>query len=323
MRIHELLEQKENREIITTDPNQSLLAMAGMLLKNRIGALLVTNDQEKLIGIITERDIVSALVKMADKVTTCSVGYVMTRSVITCKPEDDVLETLAIMNEKKFRHMPVLRDGKPVAMLSIREFDAACRHLNSLSRTDELTGLANRRHFMEVLSAEFKRHDRLQTPLCVAMLDIDKFKAINDTYGHDAGDEVLRRLADIINGRLRSYDVVGRLGGEEFALMFPETSLDDAIAVCQNLGDRIRECEVETDSGVIRFTASFGVTEVVSEPDACDEVLMRADKLLYRAKADGRDRVVSDTRRSLHPLQPQPHQNLGYDEPAEIKKTGS
>ena len=323
MRIRELLDLKENREVLSTKPDRSLLEMAGLLLKHRIGALLVTDDDDRLVGIITERDIVRALVKLADEVTVCSVENAMTETVLTCSPDDDVLATLAIMNTHRFRHMPVLENGKPLAMLSIREFDIACQHFHSLSRTDELTGLSNRRHFMESLDAEFKRHDRLQTPLCVAMLDIDKFKSINDTYGHDVGDEVLRQLADILRGRLRSYDVVGRLGGEEFALMFPETDLDDALTVCEHLRERIRARVVQAGTATIRFTASFGVTEVANDTGDCTDVLVRADKLLYRAKTEGRDKVVSDIDESLDPASVSPSADPVDPDTQKIEKIAS
>jgi len=94
--------------------------------------------------------------------------------------------------------MPVLENDKLLAILSIREFDAACQHLQTLSRTDELTSLANRRHFIEITENELSRHHRLQQPMSITMLDIDKFNSINDTYGHDAGDHALRSMAKVL-----------------------------------------------------------------------------------------------------------------------------
>ena len=294
MRISELLTHKKKFEIICANPDQSLFEVASILMKHRIGGLPVVDDQQSPIGIVTERDIVNNLAALGTDVVTCRVGDAMTKALITCEADDDVVATLAIMNKHKFRHMPVMKEGKLISMLSIREFDTACRHLQSLSRTDELTGLSNRRHFVELLSAEFKRHDRHETPLCVAMLDVDKFKLINDKYGHDVGDEVLRMLAAVMTNRLRSYDVVGRLGGEEFGILFPDTMLADAIAVCETLLERIRTISVDAGSETIRFTASFGVTDLRNEPGDIDQVMSRADKLLYLAKNRGRDRVVSD-----------------------------
>lgn len=304
MRISELLAKKEARDVLCIQNTESLLTMAKVLLKHRIGALLVTDKDDKLVGIASERDIVKALAEQAGGITTCSVGNIMTRSLITCVPGDNVITTLALMNKSKIRHMPVLQDGKPLAMLSIREFDIACRHLQLLSHTDELTGLANRRFFMEALGSEINRRERLKTSISVAMLDLDKFKSINDTHGHDIGDEVLRQLAKILSDRLRNYDIVGRLGGEEFGLMFPNTNLEDAITICENLGDKIRECEVETPSGKIKFTGSFGVMELDGQADDTTKALAQVDKLLYQAKANGRDRVEYKLNKDITPIQP-------------------
>ncbi len=292
MYIHELLSQKKPMDVKCIRADQSLLEMASMLLKHRIGALLVVDDQEVLNGVVTERDLARAVAEFPEDVAARKVSDIMTRSIITCRLDDDVLETLEKMNENRFRHMPVLEGDKPIAMISIREFDSACKQLQVLARTDELTGLPNRRFFMESLHAELSRYNRFQTPFAVALLDIDFFKQVNDTFGHDAGDKVLRALAAVLGKELRSYDGSGRLGGEEFGLIFPNTELDDAVRACEHVADAIRAIEVMTDEGPIRITASFGVCGVAGEINDCTDILIQADKYLYQAKEDGRDRIV-------------------------------
>ena len=293
MYIHELLSQTKPRKVLSLKEYETLLDMSFSLRQHNIGALLVTDETESLVGIISERDLARAVSIFPEDLAKRRVGEIMTKSVITCGPDDDVVTTLNIMNNKGIRHMPVVVDSKPVSVISIREFEFACRQLQVLALTDELTGLANRRHFVESLEAELSRYNRFSNVFCVAMLDLDKFKLINDTYGHDAGDKVLKSLAQILSTKLRKYDVVGRLGGEEFGIIFPNTALEGAVIACEHVANAIRACEVITDKSAIHFTASFGVTEVNEEARETDLILKQADKALYKAKDTGRDRVVT------------------------------
>ena len=311
MYIHELLSQKEPIDVKSVQGDQSLLEMASLLLKHRIGALLVLDKQEKLVGVVTERDLAHAVAEYPEDVANRRVSDIMTRSVITCQLDDDVVETLEKMNENRFRHMPVLEGDKPIAMVSIREFDAACKQLQVLARTDELTGLPNRRFFTESLHAELSRYQRFHTPFSAGLLDIDFFKKVNDTYGHDAGDKVLRALAAVLSRDLRSYDVSGRLGGEEFGLIFPNTELGDAVKACEHVANAIRAIEVMTDEGPIRVTASFGVVSVVGEISDSTDILIQADKLLYQAKEEGRDRIVAGVLDTTVPVDVQEPVELG------------
>lgn len=267
--------------------------MAAALCKHNIGSLLIMDQNDNLVGIVSERDLARALHKFPDDIAQRSVSEIMTRSVITCGLNDNVLETLNIMNENGIRHMPVLDEGRPIAVVSIREFDFACKRLKVLANTDELTGLSNRRHFLQCLEAEFSRFDRFNMPFCVVMLDLDKFKPINDNYGHDAGDQVLRTLSDIFRAGLREYDVVGRLGGEEFGIILPNTSPKNAVTACEHLAESIRAAEIVSDKGIIKFTASFGVAGVSEEAHDTASIMKEADKCLYEAKESGRDRIIA------------------------------
>ncbi len=293
MLIRELLAQKGPSEVKCVRPEQTLLEMARKLRSNNIGALLVTDENDKLVGVVSERDLVRAIIEHESAVVERPVSDVMTRSVISCSPDDSVMETLAVMNEKQIRHIPVLERKKIRAMISIREFDHACKHLQAQARTDELTGLANRRYFMESLEKEFGRYQRFRTPFSVAMLDIDHFKHVNDMFGHEAGDRVLSALAKLLVRELRTFDGVGRLGGEEFAILFANTEIDKAEMACQRLIAAIRAEEVVTDEGTIRYTASFGLAGIDADTNDSGAMLKRADKLLYDAKNSGRNRIVT------------------------------
>jgi diguanylate cyclase (GGDEF)-like protein len=165
--------------------------------------------------------------------------------------------------------------------------------VQELATTDELTGQHNRRHFYAIAGALVQAAARNGRQLAAVMLDIDKFKTINDTYGHGVGDEVIRTVAARIRGRLRHSDVLGRYGGEEFAAVLPD---HDGHAA--DLAERIRvavSCEpVPTQAGPITVTISVGLTSLVDADGTLDELLARADHALYRAKEAGRNRVMID-----------------------------
>ena len=155
--------------------------------------------------------------------------------------------------------------------------------------TDDLTDLANRRRFMDALRQEVARSARLETPLALVLFDLDHFKQINDRCGHQAGDDVLRSAADVIRGRVRETDLAARIGGEEFAVILPGTGLGGAVSLAENLRRDISE-GVELPDDELTLTASFGVAEHQSGEPA-ETLIGVADRALYRAKADGRDRV--------------------------------
>ncbi|MCA9716185.1 MAG: GGDEF domain-containing protein [Myxococcales bacterium] len=155
---------------------------------------------------------------------------------------------------------------------------------------DPLTGLPNRRAFDQALARDLARARRSRASLCVALFDVDRFKRINDDYGHVAGDTVLRELAVAVTPRVRSGDVFARYGGEEFALLLPETSLRNAVASCDRIRRLIAKRGVSTRKGVVPVTVSVGVAEFELSMDA-EELLAAADRQLYAAKEGGRDQV--------------------------------
>ncbi|MCE8002403.1 GGDEF domain-containing protein [Billgrantia ethanolica] len=175
-------------------------------------------------------------------------------------------------------------------MIDITEQMAEEARLRKLSDTDDLTGLANRRRLMSRLDEEIARSNRHGSPLSLMLIDLDHFKRVNDTWGHLQGDQVLAEFATLCHEMLREEDVIGRLGGEEFAVVLPLTPLVASSPLAERLRREIAEYDFGISSG--QLTASIGLAEYrLGEPR--DALIERADRSLYAAKRQGRNRVVS------------------------------
>lgn len=165
--------------------------------------------------------------------------------------------------------------------------------LRRLATTDPLTGAFNRRQFMQRAQEEIDRSKRYNTPLTLLMLDIDHFKAVNDTFGHDAGDEVLKNLVAESLVLLRGSDIFCRLGGEEFAAILTHTAPEQGVLASERLRKALKALEVSTANGPVRFTVSIGVASLAQADLSLQQIMKNADKALYAAKNQGRDRVVT------------------------------
>ncbi|MGM0593947.1 MAG: diguanylate cyclase, partial [Pseudomonadota bacterium] len=164
--------------------------------------------------------------------------------------------------------------------------------LRRLATTDSLTGVANRRHFISITADEVTRCTRQAHPLSFLMVDVDHFKSVNDTYGHGIGDDALKRLAQTLTESMRPHDTVGRLGGEEFAIVLPEADAEEALAVAERLRQAVSEIVLDTDKGPLQFTCSIGAATYGAQDDGIESLMNRADDALYAAKTGGRNRVV-------------------------------
>lgn len=166
------------------------------------------------------------------------------------------------------------------------------REVEYLARFDHLTGVANRRYFVEMAEAEMARSSRYGKPLSILMMDIDRFKEVNDVYGHQAGDIVLQALCETCKIILREFDIVGRWGGEEFAILLPETPPATAPQLAERLRGAIESTGVPLEMhSPLHFSVSIGCASRNAKDDNLDTLLDLADKALYDAKRTGRNRV--------------------------------
>ena len=191
---------------------------------------------------------------------------------------------------------PLLEDGNVTGRLwSFKDVTIkimAEEKLRLLAATDELTGLWNRRCFMGRAEAEISQAASLRQPLCLVLLDADHFKRINDTYGHAAGDAALKYLANNLTSRLRSSDTVGRIGGEEFAILLPNTNRETARAVLEKIRTAIEQGRFTHGDNDLAFTVSIGIAAMQGARVNVDEFFSIADAACYQAKALGRNRTV-------------------------------
>ena len=199
---------------------------------------------------------------------------------------------MAKWRRRHFIDMVEIRDLNEKLQQEVMRKEEVNRHLEHLSITDSLTGVGNRRKFLEVADLERRRAYRYGTPFSLVMLDIDHFKGVNDRYGHEGGDVALCELTRVVEEQLRDSDLLTRLGGEEFAILLPQTSQPEAWL----LAERVRQVVAAhvVCIGVIHFsiTVSMGVTDVLTgRSDSVKGMLNRADTALYKAKAGGRNRT--------------------------------
>lgn len=191
------------------------------------------------------------------------------------------------------RHLEI--DGEPATLIwcyDISRRKAMEQELRLLASTDTLTGLHNRHSFLHQAELMLKAAERFRHPCVALMLDIDHFKNINDSHGHLTGDRALQRVAETLRQGLREVDLLGRLGGEEFAALLPEVSLAQALDVAERLRAGVEALRVSNPDGEpLRMTVSIGVALRRDAGDDLESLLVRADSALYQAKSGGRNRT--------------------------------
>ncbi|RJP78349.1 MAG: diguanylate cyclase [Desulfobacteraceae bacterium] len=175
-----------------------------------------------------------------------------------------------------------------------QEVKQAVNKMAKMSVIDELTGLNNRRYLMEALVRETSRAERYHTDLTVCILDLDHFKEINDAHGHPAGDKMLKFIAALLKRTVRRNDIACRYGGEEFAVLFPDTSMDDAIQICERFRAQVENSSISHNHLEISVTVSIGLAKFSPlKKDSMESIINLADQAMYEAKSNGRNRIIS------------------------------
>ncbi len=305
---------KQNRKIEWVCKEELVSSLLDKMLHKSFDHVVIAEDM-KPIGILTTKDIVK-LIKNVDDLNQPIQKY-MSSPLDTINDSASIKSALEFVKSKHYKRVVVVNDkGELTGIITQKELisltysrwamlmkeyqeelseinhmlESKNREYEVLASTDSLTGLYNRYKFSELYLSAYTVMRQRNNNMSLCILDIDHFKSINDTYGHNAGDDVLIQLANTLLRVLRTIDIVCRWGGEEFMILFPTASLENT----KELAYKLREEIMNLDLGVVgRITASFGVSEV-KESDSMESVIERADKALYLAKRSGRNCVKTE-----------------------------
>ncbi len=240
-----------------------------------------------MVGDNTTSDISQSILVVPLKIGSKSIGIISAQSYKPSMYTNADRETLEL-----------LAANVAIAIENARLFD----EVQKLAITDPLTHLYNRRKFEEAASKEFDRSRRYNRPLCAIMIDLDQFKAVNDTYGHLVGDQTLAAVADLCQKNIRNIDILARYGGEEFVIILPETTANQAFLSAERLRNDCETTKIETVQGPISLTISLGLADLNKTCKTLEELLDRADQALYESKRTGRNKSTIWTVHLSHPL---------------------
>lgn len=318
------------------DVSDSLGHSIAVMNSRKVGALLVIKES-RLVGIFSERDFVRFATTTSSLDLSIRISSLMTKDPVTAQVHDDYNVVFMLMKTHGVRHIPIL-DGEVIAgIVSIRDLTGFYQHTletdfanareeidslkelvhlsgddildslfaqisryKELSLTDHLTGLYNKRYFTRRLQEETARALRYSEALTLIFCDIDRFKRINDDYGHDVGDRVLRQVGAVLAGemgefqvvsRLRKSDIIARYGGEEFVIILPETRPEHAAVAAEKMRTAVSKQMFSARDVEFSVTMSFGIAGVSSELGDPTEFIRRADLAMYQAKENGRNRI--------------------------------
>lgn len=291
------------RILIVDDSPHHRNMMVYELNKLGYGTVTVANGAEAIDAVSNDRfDVVMTDIKLDDMTGLELCWHLRTQQglrhlyLIIMIPGSmtDQYHQLVEAGADEFLRRPLDWKWTEARLLAASRVVAMQRELERLATTDALTGALNRRRFLERGTEEYNRSRRYDRPLSVMMLDIDHFKRVNDTYGHATGDEAIRMTVRACKSSLRNCDIIGRLGGEEFAVILPETDLVGALDVAERLRARVEAATIPLPGGEMRMSVSIGVASCEPDEVTVERALGRADRALYEAKARGRNRVVAE-----------------------------
>ncbi len=216
------------------------------------------------------------------------------RSIALVRIDDPNPVDFTVRNQTiRGRCAPLAGGGHILTFDDISDLIQRAHQLQTLASTDELTGLRNRRHFLQAARGEWERFQRYHRRLSLLSIDIDRFKSINDRFGHEAGDAALAFVANFCNQGRSGADIAARMGGEEFTILLPETTLDQALKFAERLRMSIAQTPCPVADRSIALTVSIGVAEATAGMAGIHVLMKAADQALYEAKASGRNRIAA------------------------------
>jgi len=289
-------------DVLIAANTDTILDMSKRLQAHRIGAIVIVDNNRYPVGIVSERDIIRSLGIYKEQALNKQAQDIMSSPVLTLEPDQDIETAATLMSLNMIRRIPITVNDRLAGIISYRDITNALRKnyymleqktekLEDKANHDPLTGLFNKGYLEEQLTYHFELAKRSGNPMAVMFLDIDHFKKVNDTYGHQCGDEVLKKIAHILKDKSRAINVVGRFGGEEFMIIGPISDYKSALY----LGERIRtavEKEVFSHENTdFNITISIGISVWNSSIASEKDLVKFADEALYTAKRSGRNQV--------------------------------
>ena len=301
MLVKELMSTLEH----VVSPNDSLDHVLEIMHLNTLSCVLVCNE-EAPVGIVTERDMVRAFYNQRKNGEDDSLADIMTDDPVCVLEETPLEDALTLARSRNIRHIPVVNSQDKVvgivtqtdmhkAFLQSLEHSAkleqANKELETLTLEDPLLNIGNRRCMEVELEFTESSAKRYQKPYSVALMDVDYFKKYNDCYGHQAGDDALKRIAKLIQGCIRKSDRLYRYGGEELLLLMPNTKSEGALASAERIQTLLFQQQLPHELSPLKFL-SISIGVVTSSNLSWKDMVKRADQALYQAKDDGRNRVT-------------------------------
>jgi diguanylate cyclase (GGDEF)-like protein len=296
-----LIEQVMSRNVVTADKNMLISGICKKMQTSHVGSVVIVKDKIPA-GIITERDIVNSIALKGNNILSQTAASIMKTPVFSLHPKEKLKKAVDYMVERRIRRLPIVKKGILAGIITygdilrviqkeLSEFYTKTEELKSQIDKDGLTHVYSQKYFKAALDKEVERVKRYGGFLSLLMIDIDHFKKINDTYGHDAGDSVLQKTAFLIRKNTRKINLVARYGGDEFAVIAPISDIEGV----RRLGERLRffveRTKFHYSDKIIKVTLSIGAASWDNTIQDGRQLIIKADKALYKSKHSGRNAV--------------------------------
>lgn len=292
-----------SRSVVQVAPSDTIEEAVILMNQHFIGAVMVVDSRGYPTGILTERDVFKGLIAFREGLLNKKCSELMQTALITITPRMSVTEAADIMGAHRVKRLPVISSRKLVGIVSYRDIANTLRKANSWleqkTKTladrvmrDPLTGLYNKAVIGEKLTYHMRLARKAGNSMAVMMIDIDFFKNVNDTYGHQCGDRVLKRLSKVLQEKSREVNVVGRYGGEEFLIIAPIADYKASRFLGERLCTEVAQTLFKCGKNEIKITVSIGVAVWNHRIRSGSKLIEHADTALYQAKHEGRNRVI-------------------------------